>query len=153
VIHFNGSKKGRWIVAEEIDYEKKYPIRNWLLKLAIVGGVAYLVVSPFLQPKLRDMIPPEQLQRIEQQMQQDKQYQQYRSEMPGVPTYAGEVEGIEGAEGAEGIEGMELDSVKVAQGMDLLFKRDDYFLQRLEALERRVQQLQQRPAYQDRMPD
>ncbi len=125
---------------------KKYPIRNWVLRIGIIGFVAYLVAAPMLKPTLRDLIPPAQLKQIEQQMHQDQMYQQYQqSELPGMMQPAYDDGGV------EGIEGMELDTVKVAQGLNLLFKRDDHLLQRLEALESRMRQMQQ-PAYPNGMP-
>jgi hypothetical protein len=131
---------------------KKYPIRNFLVKVVMFGVVGWFAFSCFNQPKLRDLIPPAQLQQIEQQMQQDQQYQQYQqSELPEMlqPAEAWNEDGGEG-----GGMGMELDTVKVAQGLDLLFKRDDHLLQRLETLERKMMQMQQMqpPAYQNGMP-
>ena len=141
-------------MTEETDDEKKHPIRDWMVRVALFGGAMYIGFIATKKPSLRDLIPPEQLQQIEQRMQQDQQYQQYQqSELPEAPPEAPPVnEGWNGGWNEDGgeVEEVMLDADKIAKTFNLLVKRDDHLLQRLEALERRM--LQMKPAYQNGMP-
>lgn len=133
---------------------KKYP-NEWLARTVIfvlIGFGISMYVLPLFQekkPSLRSMFTPQQLQQIEQNMQSDQQYQQFRQEnLPGIE------------QAAYGGDGLELDPMQVAVGLDTLFKRDDYLLEKIRVLEQIVQrqmhqpqmQQQQLPQAYDSMP-